>query len=545
MVLRVRITRLSDACPFLNDELAFDLLPGQVVWLRGASGAGKSYTSLHLAGLATLPGAHVEQQWDPSVAEAQRIGFLFQKGVLIDSLSLAANLSLAAAAAGLPSDSSAIASALEAVGLSPTADGPKMPGELSGGMLRRAALAQILAQRKRVVILDEPFVGLDPPVAHEIVLLLQRVVVEHGIALLLISHMAERAAALSPAATLSLERARPEDGSARRHDPDLSGLRFSMRTFRRFVDYLLISAPLIVMAFAATGAALSMLLADLLARVDVVRIIAGFLKTYLKGNPALPMILQLVDGVVKQNEAAAKRKLFALALGSVFTIELGPLLTALLLAGRIGGSYAGGVAMMASTNQIDLLTVLGVGATAWTFFPAIIAAAVAAPLLSMLGTTVALFVGQVVGGPAGFDMISHEEYWQEVSSTIFQQPPGAHILKYAPLVNCYRSLGFMLSTMLISQLCSRSQKRLQPRHVPLVITSAVVLSCLAVLVLDWGFSQLFVRLDGGDILAPENDFALEESSADDEDNESQDDESFFSGTNTEAQSFSTDHDDEL
>ncbi|KAL3917077.1 MAG: hypothetical protein SGPRY_006551 [Prymnesium sp.] len=102
------------------------------------------------------------------------------------------------------------------------------------------------------------------------------------------------------------------------------------------------------------GAALSMLLADMLGRVDVVRIISGFLKTYLKGNPALPMILQLVDGIVKQNEAAAKRKLYALALGSVFTIELGPLLTALLLAGRVGGSHAGGVAMMASTHQASL-----------------------------------------------------------------------------------------------------------------------------------------------------------------------------------------------
>ena len=54
------------------------------------------------------------------------------------------------------------------MGLSAQADGGKMPGQLSGGMLRRAALAQILAQGKRVVVLDEPFVGLDPPVADEV-----------------------------------------------------------------------------------------------------------------------------------------------------------------------------------------------------------------------------------------------------------------------------------------------------------------------------------------------------------------------------------------
>ena len=71
-----------------------------------------------------------------------------------------------------------------------------------------------------------------------------------------------------------------------RKNADLSGLHFPRRALRRFSDYFFISAPLIAMAFAATGAALSMLLADMLQRVDVVRIIAGFLKTYLKGNPA-------------------------------------------------------------------------------------------------------------------------------------------------------------------------------------------------------------------------------------------------------------------
>ena len=236
VTLRVDVKRTSDACPFLNERLSFQLRPGEVVWFGGASGSGKSFTCLHLAGLATLPGAEISMEWAPDVAEAQRIGFLFQKGVLIDSLTLSENLALAASAAGLPANSEAIRGALEAVGLSPTADGPKMPGELSGGMLRRAALAQILAQRKRVVILDEPFVGLDPPVAAEIVLLLKKVAADHGVALLLVSHMAHLAETLNPRATVSLERARPEDRDAVSTRADLSGLRFSLRTVRRFVD---------------------------------------------------------------------------------------------------------------------------------------------------------------------------------------------------------------------------------------------------------------------------------------------------------------------
>lgn len=170
---------------------------------------------------------------------------------------------------------------------------------------------------------------------------------------------------------------------------------------------------------------------------------------------------------------------------------------------------AGDVAMMASTSQVDLLKVLGVGPTAWTFLPALLAAALAAPLLSLLGTAVALLMGAVVGGGGGFDMISPDEYWREMRPLLLERPEGQHLLKFAPLVNVYRSLGFMLCTMGISQLCSRSRRRLQPRHVPLVITSAVVLSCLAILFLDWGFSQLFVRLDGGEPLGGEADFSFD------------------------------------
>ena len=147
--------------------------------------------------------------------------------------------------------------------------------------------------------------------------------------MVLVSHMAHLAAELKPAHEVVLERARPEDAAAAKRDTDLSRLPFGSRALRRLADYFLYSLPLIVCAFGATGGAVSMLLADMLRRVDVVAIVSGFLETYLKGNPALPMVLQLVDRIVKSNEAEAKAKLYALALGSVFTIELGPLLTAL------------------------------------------------------------------------------------------------------------------------------------------------------------------------------------------------------------------------
>ena len=63
-------------------------------------------------------------------------GFLFQKGVLVDALNLAENIALSLRASGQPHPVEAIDSALEAVGLSGTQDGTKMPGEVQPPTLR-------------------------------------------------------------------------------------------------------------------------------------------------------------------------------------------------------------------------------------------------------------------------------------------------------------------------------------------------------------------------------------------------------------------------
>eukprot|EP00967_Tisochrysis_lutea_P136967 scaffold244995_cov32-Tisochrysis_lutea.AAC.4 len=60
-----------------------------------------------------------------------------------------------------------------------------------------------------------------------------------------------------------------------------------------------------------------MLLADLLLRLNVAQLISNFLQASMNDSPALPMLLQLAQGVVQQNEATAKRKLYALAISTV------------------------------------------------------------------------------------------------------------------------------------------------------------------------------------------------------------------------------------
>ena len=78
---------------------------------------------------------------------------------------------------------------------------------------------------------------------------------------------------------------------------------------------------------------------------------------------------------------------------------------------------------------------LGVSRTKWNFVPAMAAALSAAPLLSAIGTAVGIMAGAIVGGPAGFDIISSQEYWSEAQKVIWDWPAHLHPLKYAPLVN--------------------------------------------------------------------------------------------------------------
>ncbi len=144
---------------------------GRISVVLGGSGGGKS-TMLRLIGGLLRPDQGSVRVGDRDVArlsgrelfhERRRIGMLFQGGALLDSMTLFDNVALPLREhSKLPEREVAaeVSRRLEAVGLPGTE--ALYPRQLSGGMLRRAALARAIVMDPEIVLCDEPFSGLDP-----------------------------------------------------------------------------------------------------------------------------------------------------------------------------------------------------------------------------------------------------------------------------------------------------------------------------------------------------------------------------------------------
>lgn len=161
----------------VHDGLDLDMRPGEILGVVGGSGSGKSVLLRTILGLrrANAGSIHIHGQDITRLSRAEmlqiqkRWGVLFQSGALFSSLSVLDNIQLpmkeytrlsAATRDGLANLK------LQMVGL-PRDAGPKYPAELSGGMIKRAALARALALDPPLLFLDEPTSGLDPISATE------------------------------------------------------------------------------------------------------------------------------------------------------------------------------------------------------------------------------------------------------------------------------------------------------------------------------------------------------------------------------------------
>jgi ABC-type Mn2+/Zn2+ transport system ATPase subunit len=196
VVVCERVSVLRDAQPVLED-ISFALDAGRFLGVVGPNGAGKTTLLRALLGLVPIAMGRIEVLGRPAGAsrdQARQIGYVPQRHAIAPSFPACVRdvVMMGRLAHFGPwrspraADRRAVADALARVGIADRAE--RAIGRLSGGEQRRVMLAQALCASERLLVLDEPTIGLDLPAEHDFYALLRDLQRELGLAVIAVSH---------------------------------------------------------------------------------------------------------------------------------------------------------------------------------------------------------------------------------------------------------------------------------------------------------------------------------------------------------------------
>jgi len=188
----------------VHRDLDLRINAGELVSIVGGSGSGKTVLLRQMLGLerphrghVTVMGRPAEHLGEPGAAS--RVGMLFQHGALFSAFSVLDNIAFPLRELGTLPDELVRDVALvklQMVGLEPS-QAHKMPANLSGGMIKRVALARALVMDPPLLLLDEPTAGLDPDSADALCELLRSLHRELGLTVVMVTHDLDTLFALS------------------------------------------------------------------------------------------------------------------------------------------------------------------------------------------------------------------------------------------------------------------------------------------------------------------------------------------------------------